>query len=175
MGSVWPGRNPKHPIAPSYTRVMGASSKAGGSLRARRLGAGLTQRELGERSGVPQPNIAAYESGRRSPADSTLARLDAALRVPTAHRLAVLRSEILAAAKRRRLETVRVFGSVARGEAGPDSDVDLLVHPAADASIFDLAGFMSEVQELVGVPVDVVSDRGTGPAMDRIRSEAVAL
>lgn len=68
-----------------------------------------------------------------------------------------------------------MFGSVARGDAEVGSDVDLLVHPAADASLFDLAGFMAEVEDLLGVTVDVVSDRGTGPAMQRIRAEAVAL
>lgn len=41
--------------------------------------------------------------------------------------------------------------------------------------MLDLAGFMSEVEQLLGVGVDVVSDRGWGPAMERIRAEAVAL
>lgn len=75
----------------------------------------------------------------------------------------------------RRLGNVRVFGSVARNSATVASDVDLLVHPQPDASLFDLAGFMSDVSALLGVDVDVVSDRGRGPTMDRIRSEAVAL
>lgn len=86
-----------------------------------------------------------------------------------------MREPILRAASRRRLNNVRVFGSVARGQENSDSDVDLLVDPAPEASIFDLAGFMAEVEELLGVKVDVVSSRGSGPAMDRIRSEAVAL
>lgn len=85
------------------------------------------------------------------------------------------RESILEVAQRRRLSDVRVFGSVARGEAGSGSDVDLLVHPAPDASSFDLAGFMAEVEDLLGVGVDVVSDRGSGPVMERIRAEAVPL
>lgn len=152
-----------------------AEKRSAESLRQRRLDAGLSQRGLAERSGVPQPNIAAYERGRRVPAAETLQRLDAALSTPTLARIRVARDSILSAAQRRRLSDVRVFGSVARGEAGAASDVDLLVHPASDSSIFDLAGFMSEVEELLGVGVDVVSDRGTGPAMERIRAEAVAL
>ena len=97
------------------------------------------------------------------------------LRVPTLERLRQVRTPILAAAAARGLSEVRVFGSVARGTAGAVSDVDLLVHPAPEASVFDLAGFMAEVEELLGVGVDVVSDRGTGPTMERILAEAVAL
>jgi predicted nucleotidyltransferase len=145
------------------------------SLRRRRQEAGLSQRDLALRSGVPQPNIAAYESGRRAPATETLERLDGVLNVPTFGRLRAVREPIIHAAEARRLSDVRVFGSVARGEAGAGSDVDLLVHPGPDASVFDLAGFMAEVEEMLGLGVDVVSDRGRGVVMDRIRAEAVAL
>ncbi|EWT07812.1 Cro/Cl family transcriptional regulator [Intrasporangium chromatireducens Q5-1] len=145
------------------------------TLRRRRRASGLSQRALALRSGIPQPNIAAYENGRRAPTAQTLERLDAALRIPTLVRLRLVREEIIAAAQQRRLSHVRVFGSVARGEAGSGSDVDLLVHPGPDASVFDLARFMVDVEELLEVSVDVVSDRGCGPVMDRIRAEAVAL
>lgn len=144
-------------------------------LRRRRESAGLTQRGLAERARVPQPNIAAYESGRRRPAPQTWARLDAALRTPTMSRLIDLRTQILEVAARRGLHGVRVFGSVARGTQAAGSDLDLLVSPGPGSSVFDVAGFMAEVEELVGVRVDVVSDRGSGPTMDRIRAEAVAL
>lgn len=147
----------------------------GAALRRRRLEANLSQRELAARSGIPQPSIAAYESGRRVPADSTQQRLDAVLRIPTIERLRRVRGPILAAAASRGLSDVRVFGSVARGTAGSESDVDLLVHPAPHASVFDLAGFMVDVQELLGIRVDVVSDRGRGPTMERIHAEAVRL
>ena len=70
---------------------------------------------------------------------------------------------------------MRVFGSVARGEAGPASDIDLLVHPSEHASVFDLAGFMAAAEQLLGIDVNVVSDRGTGPLMEQIRAEAVPL
>ena len=150
-------------------------SLLGDGLRQRRQDAGLSQRQLALRAGVPQPNIAAYESGRRSPAAETLARLDAALSVPTLERVRAVRDQLIQAAQRRRLSELRVFGSVARGQAGSGSDVDLLVHPGTEASVFDLAGFMADAEELLGIDVDVVSDRGTGPAMERIRAEAVAL
>ncbi len=70
---------------------------------------------------------------------------------------------------------MRVFGSTVRADAGEESDIDLLVHPAHDASLFDLAGFTADVEELLGRNVDVGSDRGTAPVMDRIRAEAVPL
>ncbi|MEO5535065.1 MAG: helix-turn-helix domain-containing protein [Pseudolysinimonas sp.] len=145
----------------------------GDILRVRRLNAGLSQRALALRAGVPQPNIAAYESGRRAPSAATLDRLIAVLNAPTLEKVQAQRVAIIRAATGRQLSDVRVFGSVARGEAGAESDVDLLVHPAPEASVFDLAGFMSEVEDLLGVGVDVVSDRGTGPAMERIRAEAI--
>jgi uncharacterized protein len=144
-------------------------------LKQGRRNAALSQRDLALRSGVPQPNIAAYESGRRVPAAATLKRLDGVLNIPTLERLQATRQRIIQAAAGRRLSDVRVFGSVARGEAGVGSDVDLLVRPHPDASLFDLAGFMVEVEDMLGLSVDVVSDRGHGPAMDRIRAEAVAL
>lgn len=152
-----------------------AQTTIGEQLRRRRHEAGLTQRELASRSGVPQPSIAAYESGTRAPTAKTLARLDDVLNVPNLRRLHAVRGAILHAAQQRRLGRVRVFGSVARGQATTGSDVDLLVHPDPGASLFDLAGFMSEVEDLLGVPVDVVSDRGTGATMERIRAEATAL
>ncbi len=135
----------------------------------------MTQRQLSARSGVPQPNIAAYETGRRRPSASTMARLDAALRTPSLERVRAVRKQILVAAQRRGLSDVRLFGSVAGGTADENSDVDVLVHPSDGASIFDLAGFMAELEELLGVRVDVVSDRGSGPTMERIRREAVPL
>jgi len=145
------------------------------SLRRRRDAMGLTQRELAVRSGIPQPNIAAYETGRRSPSAATMDRLDRVLRSPTLTGLRARRDEILEIAKRRHLEDVRVFGSVARDDADELSDIDLLVHPRPGASLFDLAGFMSEVEELLGVRIDVVSDGGRGPVMPHILRDAVPL
>jgi predicted nucleotidyltransferase len=144
------------------------------ALRQQRLSTGLSQR-LAERPGVPQPNIAASERVLRTPAADTLQRLHAVLDVPTLRRVRDFRESLTKAAQLRALSNVRVFGSVAREDATVDSDVDLLVHPSPDSSIFDLAGFMVDVAELLGTKVDVVSDRGTGPAMARIRAEAVPL
>jgi predicted nucleotidyltransferase/DNA-binding XRE family transcriptional regulator len=145
------------------------------SIRERRLAAGLTQRALAARSGVPQPNIAAYERGRRIPTSETLERLDGALRVPTLTSVKAARDRIVEAATLRGLSDVRIFGSVARDTATSSSDIDLLVHPGPSTSVFDLAGFMHDVEDILDVTVDVVSDRGSGPIIEHIRAEAVPL
>jgi predicted nucleotidyltransferase len=143
------------------------------SLRRRRREKSMSQNQLADLAGIPQPNLSAYENGRRVPSQETLQRLDAALASTVSERFAAAREEILSAAARRGLSDVRVFGSVARGDAAAESDLDLLVHPGATSSIFDLAAFRAEVEEIVGAPVDVVSDRATGPTMSRILSEAL--
>ena len=101
--------------------------------------------------------------------------MDRALRVPTVARVRGQRSALLSAAARRGLTELGVFGSVARGDADADSDVDLLVQPGPRTSLFDLAGFMAEAEALLSSPVDVISDRGEGDAIDRIRRESIPL
>ena len=80
------------------------------------------------------------------------------------------RAEILVIAARHGAHNVRVFGSVARGEARPDSDVDLLVDMEPGRSLFDLGGLLSDLQVLLGVDVDVVTEKGLRP---RIRAEVL--
>ena len=77
---------------------------------------------------------------------------------PTLDDLRVRRDEILALAQRYHADNVRVFGSVARGEATPDSDIDLLVSFQQGASLCDLSGLWQDLQGLLGRSVDVVSD-----------------
>ena len=85
------------------------------------------------------------------------------------------RAEILAAARRRHVLRVRVFGSVARGEAGPGSDVDFLVDFDDEASLLDQVGLIQDLHDLLGVGVDVVSSGGLLCRHDSIRDEAVEL
>ena len=70
------------------------------------------------------------------------------------------RKEILRIAAKYGVSDVRVFGSIARAEANPNSDIDLLVDLEAGQSLFDLGGFLMEVQEILGVKVDVVTEKG---------------
>jgi predicted nucleotidyltransferase len=89
--------------------------------------------------------------------------------------LAQHRADILAVAARHGATTVRVFGSVARGEDDENSDIDFLVE-LEDGRSLDLGGLVVELRDLLGRPVDVVTVRGL---KDRIRArvlaEAVAL
>jgi len=70
------------------------------------------------------------------------------------------RQEILALAAKHGAKHIRVFGSAARRESGPASDIDLLVSMAEDRSILDLSALRLELQDLLGVQVDVVSEDG---------------
>jgi uncharacterized protein len=71
---------------------------------------------------------------------------------------------------------VRVFGSVARGDAGIRSDVDLLVEMEPGRSLLDLVGLWQDLEDLLDIHVDVLSDRGLSPHLrDRINAEAVPL
>ncbi len=75
-----------------------------------------------------------------------------------------------------RIGSVAVFGSVARREETAGSDVDLMVVPGGDASLFDLAQFEEDMEMLVRRPVDVVSRRSLDPQRDqKILAEAVEL
>lgn len=86
------------------------------------------------------------------------------------------RDEILRAAAKRGAYNVRVFGSVARGEAGPDSDVDFLVEMEPQRSLMDLAGLMGDLEDLLGRKIDVVDTGGLHWYIrDRVLAEAVPL
>jgi predicted nucleotidyltransferase len=83
------------------------------------------------------------------------------------------REALIALADRHKAENVRVFGSVARGEQNESSDVDILVHFREGASLFDLMDLKEDTEELLGLEVDIVSDRGLSPYLaSRILGEA---
>jgi hypothetical protein len=86
------------------------------------------------------------------------------------------REEILRLARQWGARDVRVFGSVARGDAGPQSDVDFLVHFEPDRSLLDHGGLLMDLQELLGCEVDVVDDDAMRPRLrERVLKEAVPL
>jgi predicted nucleotidyltransferase len=86
------------------------------------------------------------------------------------------RADILSLTERYGASNVRVFGSVARGETGPESDVDLLVEFEAGRSLLDLIGLELDLRDLLGSHVDVAT---VASLKDRIRprvlTEAVPL
>jgi hypothetical protein len=86
------------------------------------------------------------------------------------------REEILRLAASRGARNVRVFGSVARGDADERSDVDFLVDLEPGRSLLDLGGLNLDLERLLGSRVDVVSSRGLRDRVrERVLREAVAL
>ena len=86
------------------------------------------------------------------------------------------REEILRTASKHGARNVRVFGSVARGEARPDSDVDLLVEVGPDRTPFFPGGLIADLEELRGKKVQVVTQEGLHWYIrERVLEEAVAL
>ena len=86
------------------------------------------------------------------------------------------RQTILQIARRHGATNVRVFGSVSRGEARADSDVDFLVDLDEGRSLFDLGGLLIDLQELLGCRVDVVTEKGLRSRIrERVLREAISL
>ncbi|MCA1628355.1 MAG: nucleotidyltransferase family protein [Acidobacteria bacterium] len=86
------------------------------------------------------------------------------------------REAILQIARRHGANNVRVFGSVSRGDARADSDVDFLVDLDEGRSLLDLGGLLMDLQEFLGCPVDVVTEKGLRPRIrERVLREAVPL
>jgi len=86
------------------------------------------------------------------------------------------REEILRVAAGRGARNVRVFGSVARGDSDEKSDVDFLVELEPGRTLFDLSGLLLDLESLLHVSVDVVTERGLRPRVrDRVLAEAVPL
>ena len=83
------------------------------------------------------------------------------------------RKDILRIAARHGVQRIRVFGSVARGEAGPESDVDFLVEPGSVTTPWFPAGLIVDLEDLLGRRVQVITDGGLNPDLrERVAEEA---
>ena len=89
--------------------------------------------------------------------------------------LRMRREEILRIAARHGARTVRIFGSVARGRARPDSDVDFLVELEPGRTVLDLSGLIRYLREALDRDVNVVEFGNTSSIAQRIEREAVPL
>ncbi len=86
------------------------------------------------------------------------------------------REEILLIAKEHGARNVRVFGSVARGEADEKSDIDFLVQLEPGSTLLMHAAMIRELEALLGRRVEVVSERALRQKMkDRVLCEAIPL
>ncbi len=169
------------------------SADAAALLATVRHEAGLTQAELARRAKTSQAMVARYEAGAASPTVRTLARLlraaghELVLAGPEATKteahesLAALvrehRAEIQAATESIGASNVRIFGSVARGEDTPDSDIDLLVDfPARHLGLFALLRLAGDLEKILGRPVDVAAVEVLAPPVrERALAEAIPL
>jgi hypothetical protein len=164
------------------------------ALRQARLDANLSQVNLAARAGTSQSALARYETGAALPTLPTLERLLAAcgrrleIQTPAARRpgpvssvrsqlgpqadkLRRQRRRLLDAAERHGIGHLRVFGSLARGEATADSDIDLLVDLKSGHTLLDLAAFRREAEEILDLPVDAAT---ADMLKDRIRDEVLS-
>jgi hypothetical protein len=92
------------------------------------------------------------------------------------HLLKEKRQEILRIAAKHGARNLRIFGSVARGEAGPDSDVDFLVDLEPGRTLFDLGALLMELRDFLGLKVDVVTEHGLKPRIrEHVLKEAETL
>ena len=148
---------------------------------ARQLG-GLTQAQLSTRSGVTQSVISAYERGRREPgAETFLMLIEAAglyfiIRVPITNyqhptlpdsaqtrALVKHRQQILDLVAQYHASNVRIFGSVARGEARPDSDIDILVDFGPNTGLFSIVALQESLSKLLHFPIDLGDPKSLKP------------
>ena len=168
--------------------MASGASTAGALLRQARRDAGLSQVALAARAGVTQSVISAYESGHRQPSLPTLSALVEAagyelvaevrrqprrldrLSGPVGQRVRRRRPDIVAAAAAHGVSGLRVFGSVARGEDRPDSDVDLLADLPPGMSLFGLGRVQADLETIVGTRVDLVPAEDLKPDV-RARAE----
>jgi uncharacterized protein len=154
----------------------------------------MSQAELAARARVAQSVISAYEAGRRQPALSTLARLIEAagydlvvdirhkprhlnrLSGPVGRKVRRKRRELVAAAAAHDVTNLRVFGSVARGQDRPDSDLDLLADLPPDMGLIGLGKVQAELEHILGSPVDVVPAGDLKPGVSaRVKRDLVPL
>ncbi len=86
------------------------------------------------------------------------------------------RDEVLRVAARHGASNVRIFGSLARGDGTPESDVDVLVDLQKGRSLFDLGALLEDLKRLLGRDVDVVTEKGLRSRIrDRVLKEAMPL
>jgi predicted nucleotidyltransferase len=86
------------------------------------------------------------------------------------------REDVLEVAQRHGVTSIRIFGSVARGDESAESDIDLLVTTGPSVSSWFPAGLILELEQLLGRHVDIVTESGLNPLLrDQVLTEAVAL
>lgn len=154
----------------------------------------MTQADVGRRAGVTQSVISAYESGHRQPSLPVLLDLIAAtghaldaelvpagpaprpLSGPLGRRVRRHRQHIKDTVAGYGASNVRVFGSVARGDERPNSDIDILLDLGESTGLFSLGRLRRDLEDLLAASVDLVPADGLKPeARTAVESELVVL
>jgi predicted nucleotidyltransferase len=171
---------------------MAARSRpsVGPRVAAARRERGLTQARLAQSSSLDRTALSKIEHGHRTVGALELARIARALGRPLewflADRGPAEKRPLVEIRKRRRAiariaarhgaNSLRVFGSFARSDARPESDIDILVRMERGRSLFDQAALLVELRDLLGRDVDVVTEEGLrGSIRERVLREAVPL
>ncbi|WP_353510419.1 helix-turn-helix domain-containing protein [Intrasporangium sp.] len=171
---------------------MATPSNAADLVRAARARAGLSQAVLGERAGVAQSVVSAYESGAREPSLAMLRKLVSAAGMeldisvrrprkrrfpgPVGRKVDANREALLEILERHRVGDPRVFGSVARGDDRVDSDLDLLVDLPGGVGLLSLGSIEAELEGVLGSRVDLIPARDLKQRVrETIESELVPL
>jgi uncharacterized protein len=162
---------------------------AASTIRGARVRARLTQVQLAAKANVAQSVVSAYEASRREPSFETLRKLVSAAgfdldvvlvpSLPTLSRRRSVegnRSRLFRALGALGATNLRLFGSVARGDDGPESDIDLLVDIAPDIGLFALGRMRSEAERILGSSVDIVPANSLkADVAERVLAEAIPL
>ena len=171
--------NPRAADAPRVVPVAEARAGLSALLREfRALGAAAAPVIIGshrrpEAILLPYASLEALRGASADASGSDVADHDHEPMLDLLHRRKALVQRL---ARANRIGSVQVFGSVARGDDTPSSDVDLLVEPEPDASLFDFAQFELDMEALLERRVDVVSRRSLHPIRDRaVLDEAIDL
>lgn len=147
-------------------------------LKALRQRYRLTQKAVAAAAGVKQPEVSAVENGTRSTPEAR-ARIRGAIHElarPSVGLTTEVRAEVQAVFEEYGATDVRIFGSVATGTDRAGSDIDFVARFPEGFSLFSLMALEDELEELIGLPVDVISDhRRGGRILRAISRSAVPL
>lgn len=172
------------------SRPKPGSGQLGERVAAARRSRGWTQADLARRTGLERTALAKIESGTRAMSAVELTLVARALGTSMEHlaseskaprnaeirMLRQRRAAIQRIAHRHGATSVRIFGSVARGEASEDSDIDFLIELEPGRSLLDLGGMLHDLEALLGRRVDVVTPGALKARIrDRVLAEAIPL
>jgi len=140
----------------------------------------LTPSSYNQKAGKPSTRMADKAPERRVRGDFNLTLINGGFTLKSIMGIQEIigqqKEQIFAIAAKYGASHIRIFGSVARGEADETSDVDFLVDLEPGRSLFDLGAFLMDLQDLLGCKVDVVTEKGLHwYVRTRVLEEAVPL